>query len=51
MKKMIWSDHVGSEEVLCRVKERNIQHTIKRWESNCIGHILCRDCILIRVTE
>jgi hypothetical protein len=47
--------HVGlcpCEEVLLRVKEqRNILHEISKWNANCIGHILCRNCPLQQVIE
>ena len=40
LEKISWTDHVGDEEVLHRVKEeRNILHTIKRRKSNWIAHI------------
>jgi hypothetical protein len=36
-----WTDRVGNEEELHRVKEeRNILHTIKSIKANWIGHIL-----------
>jgi len=39
-------------EVLLRVKEqRNILHEIRKRESNWIGHILHRNCLLQRVIE
>jgi hypothetical protein len=41
---------VGNEEVLQRVKERNILHTIKR-KANWIGHILRRNGLLKNVRE
>jgi len=35
-----------------RVKEqRNILHEIRKRKANWIGHILCRNCLLQRVTE
>jgi len=37
--------------VLQRVKERNIQQTIKRRKVNWIGHILRRNCLLRQVIE
>ena len=50
MEKFSWSDHVGNEEILLRVKEqRNKQHEISKWKSNWIGHILRRNCLLLRV--
>jgi hypothetical protein len=43
---------VRNEEVLRRVKEeRNIPHTIKRRESNWIGNIFRRICLLKHVFE
>ena len=40
MEKIIWTDHVRSEEVLLRVKEqRNILHEISERKVNWIGHI------------
>jgi hypothetical protein len=41
MKKISWTDHVRSEEMLQRVMEdRNNLHTIKTRKANWIGHIL-----------
>ena len=37
--------------MLQRVKERNIQQTIKRRKVNWIGHILRRNCLLRQVIE
>jgi hypothetical protein len=52
MEKISWSDHVRNEEVLLRVKEqRNILHEIRKRKANWIGHILRRNCLLLRVTE
>jgi hypothetical protein len=54
MKKISWTDHVRTEEVLHRVKEeRNILHTrtIKRRKANWIGHIGRRNCLLKHVIE
>jgi hypothetical protein len=46
MEKIIWTDCVGNEEALHRVKEgRNIIHTIKRRKTNWIGHIRRRNCL------
>jgi hypothetical protein len=42
--------HVGNEEVLQRVKESNILHTMKR-KANWTGHILRRNCFLKHITE
>ena len=50
MEKISWTDRVGHEEVLHRVKEqRNDVQTVKRMKANCIGHILCRNCLLRHV--
>ena len=39
-------------EVLLRVKEqRNILHEISKRKANLIGHILCRNYLLIQVIE
>jgi hypothetical protein len=52
MEKISWIDHVRNEEVLLRVKgQRNILHEISKRKANWIGHILCRNCLLKRVTE
>jgi hypothetical protein len=52
MEKISWTDRVGNEEVLHRVKEeRNIVRTIKRRKANWIGHILRRNCLLKHVIE
>jgi hypothetical protein len=52
MEKISWTDHVGNEEVLLRVKEqRNILHEISKWKANWIGHILRRNCLLQQVIE
>ena len=38
-----------NEEALNRAEEeRNTLHTMKRRKANCIGHILCRNCLLNR---
>jgi hypothetical protein len=43
---------VRNEDVLLRFKEqRNILHEILKRKANWIGHILCRNCLLQRVTE
>jgi len=52
MGKIIWTDRVGNEKVLLRVKEqRNILHEISKRKANWIGHILRRNCLLQRVIE
>ena len=51
MEKISWTDQVRNE-VLLRVKEqRNILHEISKRKANCIGHILCRNCLLKHVIE
>jgi hypothetical protein len=52
MEKVSWTDRVGNEELLHRVKEdRNILRTIKRRKANWIGHILRRNCLVKHVIE
>ena len=50
MEKISWTDRVRNE-VLHGVKDRNILHTVKRRKVNWIGHILCRNWLLIHVIE
>ena len=46
------TDHVRNEAVMYRVrKERNIVHKIKGRKSDCIGHILRRNCLLKQVID
>jgi hypothetical protein len=52
MEKISWTDHVGNEEVLHRVKlERNILHEINKRKANRIGRILRRNCLLPQVSK
>jgi hypothetical protein len=52
MEEISWTDRVRNEEILHRAKkERNILRTIKRNNSNWIGHMLCRNCLLKHVIE
>jgi hypothetical protein len=52
VEKISWTDHVRNEDVLLRVKEqRNILHEIRKQKANWIGHILRRNCLLLRVRE
>ena len=44
MEKISRTDRERKEEVLHRVKKRNILRTIKRRKANWIGHILHRNC-------
>jgi hypothetical protein len=37
--KISWTDRVRNEEVIQRVKDRNIIHTVKGRKANWIGHI------------
>ena len=40
---------MGNEEIFYGVtEERNTQQTIKRRKANWIGHIMCRNCLLIK---
>jgi len=42
------TDLVRNEEVLPTAREeRNIPHTIQRKKANWIGHVLCKNCLLI----
>jgi hypothetical protein len=52
MEKISWTDHVRNEDVLLRVKEqRIILHEIRKRNSNWIGYISRRNCLLQRVIE
>jgi len=52
MEKISWTDHMGNENILLRVKEqRNILHEIRKRKANWIGHILRRNCLLQQVIE
>ena len=52
IEKINWADRVRNYEVLKRVKEqRNIVHTIKRRNVNCIGHTLNRNYHVNHVIE
>ena len=52
MEKISLTDHVRNEEVLLRVNEQsNIVHGISKRKSNCIGHIMRRNCLLQRVIK
>jgi hypothetical protein len=47
-----WTDHVRNEEVLFRVNEqRNILREISKRKANWIGHILCRNCLVLQGIE
>ena len=51
MEKNIWTDRVRKEVIGKFVEERNILHAINISNSNCIGHILHRNCLLKQVIE
>jgi hypothetical protein len=52
MEKIIWTDYVGNEDLLFRVKEqRNILHEIRKRKPNWIGHFLLTNCLLQHVIE
>jgi hypothetical protein len=51
MEKISWTERVRNEEVLQRVKESNIIHTVNGRKANWIGHVLCRSCLLKQVIE
>jgi hypothetical protein len=48
MEKIIWTDRVSNERLLCRVKEeRNILHTVQRGKVRLIGHVVRWNCIVL----
>jgi hypothetical protein len=51
MEKISWTNRVRNEEVLHRVEERNIIHSIKSRKANWIGHILSRNYLLKHIIE
>ena len=52
MEKISWTDHVRKEEVLLHVNEqKDILLKIHRRKANCIGHIVCRKCLLKHIIE
>ena len=52
MEKVSWTDRMRNEEVLLRIKEhKNSLREISKRKANWIGHILCSNCLLKRVTE
>ena len=50
MEKIISTDCVKYEVLHTFKEEKNILHAIKRKRVNCIGHVLCRNCLLNYVT-
>jgi hypothetical protein len=48
---IIWTDRVRNEELLQRVKERNILHKKKRRKANWNVHALRRNCFLKHVID
>jgi hypothetical protein len=51
MEKISWSDRVRNEEVLCRLKDRNILHAIKTRKASWNCHIWRRNCLLKHIIE
>ena len=50
MENISWNDRVRNGEVLQRIKEeRKILHRVTRRKANCVGHILCRNCLIKHV--
>jgi hypothetical protein len=45
------SDHVRNYKMLHRQTRNGTVHAIKRKKAYCIGHILCRNCLLKHVIE
>jgi hypothetical protein len=51
MEKISSTSHVRNVEVLHKVKDRNIIHTVKRRAANWIGHTLRRSYLLKHIAE
>jgi hypothetical protein len=51
VEKISWTGRVRYEELLDRVKGRNVLHTIIRKKANWVGHILRRNCFIKHVME
>jgi hypothetical protein len=51
MEKISWTDRMRNEEILQKVKDKNILYIIKRSKANWIGHIFRRNCLLKHVIE
>jgi hypothetical protein len=49
--KISWTDNVRNEVLLMVKEQSNILHEISKRKANCIGHILCRNCLLQQVIE
>jgi hypothetical protein len=46
MEEISWTDRVRNAQILHRVKDSNILHTINRRKVNWTGHSLRRNCLL-----
>jgi predicted DNA-binding ribbon-helix-helix protein len=51
MEKISWTDRVKNKELLHRVKDRIMLHTIERKKAKWIGHFLRSKCLLKHVIE
>ena len=51
MEKTSWTERVKNEELQSLKEERNSLYTIKQRKTNCIGHMLRRNCLLKHVNE
>ena len=51
LEKIGWTDHVKKEVLHSQKEEQNILNTIKHRMTNCIRHILRRNCLLKHVIE
>jgi hypothetical protein len=49
--KISWTDRLRNEEVLHRVEEGNILHTIKRRKAKWVGYIQHRSCCQKHIIE
>jgi hypothetical protein len=51
MEKISWTDRVQNKELLDRVKDKIMLHTIERRKTKWIGHVLRSKCFLKHVIE
>jgi hypothetical protein len=51
MEKISWTERVQNKELLDRVKDRIMLHTIERRKAKWIGHVLRRKFFLKHVIE
>jgi len=51
VQRISWTDRVRNEELQTVKEERDILHERKRNKTNCIGQILCRNCLIKTAIE